>query len=376
MASGRFSRRSVLLGSLAGGLALAGAARGESGLYDRAMVIDALGGPGGSKGGGGDDPTLLSAQHLADVRASGLTALHLTVSAVGNDPAAFESTIGNLAWAERLVDEHADIFLRVRRAADLKRAKDSGRCGLIYGFQDLTPLNASLDKIDVFHGLGVRIMQLAYNRRNIAGDGCLEPADGGLSLFGRDAVKKMNERRILIDGSHGGVRLIDEEIALSAAPIAVTHTGCRALNDVPRNIPDKTMRALAKKGGVMGIYFMPFLKASGQPHAEDVLRHIAHALKVCGEDHVGVGTDGGVSGEKIDDPQFQAQHRKFFEDRQRLGISAPGEAADVYNVIPEYNEPRRLEKLAFDLSRRNIPERVVEKVLGRNFARLFAEVWG
>lgn len=379
MSGFQLSRRSMLTGSVAGGVALAsGAARSNdaTGLYERSIVIDALGGPGGSKGDEKNESETLTEKQISDAKASGLTAVHLTVSDVGNKPDAFENTIGNIAWSEGEIDRRPEIFMRVRRSADLRAAKDSGRLGIIYGFQDLTPLNASIDAMDMFHGLGVRVMQVAYNRRNIYGDGCLEPANGGLSSLGREAVEKMNALKILVDGSHGGVRLIDEEIGHSKAPMAVTHTGCRALNDVPRNISDATMRALAKKGGVVGIYFMPFLRASGQPHAEDLLRHIDHALKICGEDHVGLGTDGGISGETIDDPEFQAEHRKFFEDRRKAGVAAPGEAADVYDVIPEYNEPRRFEKLAFELSKRGRSDRVIEKVLGSNFARLFAEVWG
>lgn len=345
-------------------------------LYERAVVIDALGGPGGSKGDGDQPFERLTKQHIADVRDSGVSALHVTISDVGNKHDAFQNTIFQMSWFEREIDTHSDRFLRVRTASDIRAAKASGRTGIIYGFQDLTPLMSDITNIEMFHALGVRIMQLSYNLRNIAGDGCLEPANGGLSLFGRKAVEEMNKRKIVIDGSHGGVRLIDEAIALSSAPIAVTHSSCRALNDVPRNIPDKTMRALAAKGGVMGIYFMPFLKATGQPRSEDLLRHIDHALKVCGEDHVGLGTDGLVSGEKIEDPKFQESHRKFFEARQEAGISAPGEAADVYNVIPEYNDPRRFERLAFDLSKRGHNDRAIEKVLGGNFLRLFEEVWG
>lgn len=376
------TRRAVLAGAVAAGATAAGvgaraaAQGGVERLYQGAMVIDALGGPGGSKGAGSATDQFLSARQVADAKASGVTAVNVTVSDVGNKPDAFATTVGNMAWVEREIEAHRDVFMRVRRADDLKAAKESGRVGLILGFQDLTPLDGSLDTLDVFHGLGLRIAQLAYNLRNIAGDGCLEPANGGLSNFGRSAIEKLNASKILIDGSHGGVRLIDEEIALSKTPMAVTHSGCRALNDVPRNIPDATMRALAQKGGVMGVYFMPFLRASGQPHAEDVLRHIEHALNVCGEDHVGIGTDGTLSGEAIEDKAYRAEHRKFVEERRKLGIAAPGESADVFNVIPEYNAPRRFETLAFDLSRRGHPDRVIEKILGGNFARLFSEVWG
>jgi membrane dipeptidase len=131
---------------------------------------------------------------------------------------------------------------------------------------------------------------------------------------------------------------------------------------------------LAEKGGVVGIYFMPFLRPSGQPHAEDVIRHLEHAVDVCGEDHVGLGTDGIISGIEINDG-YRKYQRKFFEGRQKAGIAAPGESADIFNLIPEYNEPRRFKKLADDLSRRGWPSNRVEKILGANFARLFTEVW-
>ncbi len=145
--------------------------------------------------------------------------------------------------------------------------------------------------------------------------------------------------------------------------MAITHTGCRALVDVPRNTHDRELKALADRGGVVGIYFMPFLRASGQPHAEDLIRHLEHAVNVCGEDHVGLGTDGGISGIKLDE-KYAAFQRKFFEDRQKAGIAAPGEAADVFNLVPEYNDARRFFTLANDLTERGWPAKRVEKILG------------
>lgn len=120
---------------------------------------------------------------------------------------------------------------------------------------------------------------------------------------------------------------------------------------------------------------MPFLRASGQPHAEDVIRHLEHAVNVCGEDHVGLGSDGYISRVEIDDA-FREFMRKSVEARRKAGISAPGESADVVNLIPEYNEPRRFLRLSDDLAKRGWPDARIEKILGANFARLFAEVWG
>ena len=342
--------------------------------YAKAMVIDALGGPGGF------EPDLppdagLSARSLADVKASGVNAVNLTVSSVGNGPGVFEDTVTGIAYAEQTITDHPDYFMRVQTGADLQTAKSSGRMGLIYGFQDTSPLEGRLDRLKMFHGLGVRIVQPVYNRRNLMGDGCLEPADGGLSTLGRELVAEINELKILLDMSHAGPRTQSEAIAASKSPMAITHTGCRALVDVPRNTHDRELKAVADRGGVVGIYFMPFLRASGQPHAEDLLRHLDHAVNVCGEDHVGLGTDGSISGIELNAKYAEFQ-RKFFEDRAKAGIAAPGEAADVFNLLPEYNDACRFFTLANDLNDRGWPAKRVEKILGANFARLFGEVWG
>lgn len=335
--------------------------------YAKAIVIDALGGPAM-----GDER--LSANALDDVKASGVTAVNLTVNSVGNGPGKFEETVAGIADSEREIAANPQVFLKVLTARDLAAAKSTGRLGLIFGFQDTSALEGDLSRLELFHSLGVRIVQPVYNRRNLMGDGCLEPADGGLSTLGRELIAEINRLNILLDLSHAAPRTISEGIAASKAPMAITHTGCRALVDVPRNTHDGELKALADRGGVAGMYFMPFLRASGQPHAEDLIRHLEHAVNVCGEDHVGLGTDGGISGIKLDAEHAESQ-RKFFEWRQKAGIAAPGEAADVFNLIPEYNEPRRFLTLANDLSDRGWPQRRIEKILGANFARLFGEVW-
>lgn len=341
--------------------------------YANAVVIDALGGPGGFE----PDRTEpgFSAKALADAKASGVTAVNLTVNIVGNGPRKFEETVAEIAFAERMIGDHPNHFMKVLKGADLKTAKDSGRMGFIYGFQDTSSLDGDLERLAVFHGLGVRIVQPVYNRRNLMGDGCLEPANGGLSTLGRELIAEINKQKILLDLSHAGARTQAEGIAASKSPMAITHTGCRALVDVPRNTHDSELKAVADRGGVVGIYFMPFLRASGQPHAEDLLKHLEHAVNVCGEDHVGLGTDGGISAIKLDD-KYAAFQRKFFEDRQKAGIAAPGEAADVFNLVPEYNDEHRFLTLANDLSERGWNAKRIEKVLGANFARLFGEVWG
>jgi membrane dipeptidase len=346
---------------------------GES-RYSKALVIDGLGGPGGFHPDLPDDAPWTDGD-IADARLSGVTAVNLTINEVGNGPDRFEKTVRFIALIERELAAHPDVLMKILRGSDLAAARDSRRLGLIFGCQDTSMLDGDLGRLAWFHGLGVRIAQPTYNLRNLMGDGCLEEADGGLSRLGHEFVSEVNRLRIVLDLSHAGRKVISQGIQASKAPMAITHTGCRALVDLPRNTDDVSLRALADRGGVAGIYFMPFLRASGQPHAEDLIRHLEHAVNVCGEDHVGLGTDGYISAVEINDA-FRESIRKSVEARRKAGISAPGESPDVVNLIPEYNEPRRFLKLADDLAKRGWSGARVEKILGANFARLFAEVWG
>ncbi len=338
--------------------------------YSKLTVIDALGGPGSANKPGKP----LDAADLADVRASGITAVNLTVSGVGSYAHDYDKTIAQIAQYDREITLHPDVLMKFNDARDFALAKRSGKLAIIYGFQDATPLAEDLDRLEIFRGLGVRIIQLTYNRRNLVGDGCLEPGNAGLSQFGKTLVERMNAANMLVDLSHCGRRTTDEAIAASTKPVAITHAGCAALADLPRNKNDATLRALADRGGVVGIYFMPYLRTSGQSMAADVVAHIEHALDVAGEDHVGLGTDGPISAVELTD-----DYRKAFADeiaeRRKNGISAPGETTAVYTFVPDLNTPRRLETLATLLARRGRPERVIDKVLGGNFLRLFNETW-
>lgn len=340
--------------------------------YDKALVVEGLGGPGGSDETSEDG--LLTATDLADAKVSGITAANVTVSSVGRVAGAFEETVGRIATWERNLDRHPDALLKIKTVADLQTAKSTGRLGLIYGFQDTLPLGEDLDRIATFHGLGVRIMQMTYNRRNLAGDGCLEAADAGLSRFGHEMIERMNAAGILVDLGHGGRRTTLDTITASKKPVAISHTGCAALASLPRNKTDEELRLLAEKGGVAGIYLMPFLRTQGQPLAEDVVRHVEHAVQVCGEDHVGIGTDGPISAVHLT-PEYVKAFHEDIEQRRRRGISAPGESPDVYTFVPDLNVPRRFELIAWHLSRRGHSADRIAKILGGNFVRLFREAW-
>jgi membrane dipeptidase len=237
-------------------------------------------------------------------------------------------------------------------------------------------LDGELSRIELFRNLGVRVIQMTYNVRNLFGDGCLEPGNAGLSSLGRGAVARMNALGVAIDLSHCGARTTAETIAASAKPVLLTHTGCDAVFRHPRNKDDRELRAMAERGGVVGIYLMPYLDGGTGPLTPAMfLAHWEHALNVCGEDHVGIGSDQSVAPIR-DTPEYRTSLRKEIEDRIRRGVSAPGESPNRPPFIPEFNAVRRMEKIAAAIKGRGYSDAVVAKTCGGNFDRVLREIWG
>jgi len=358
-------------GSLLPPSALSGGMRRWPG-YGEALVVDGLAGPLQFNIPQGDLP--LTAEVLATLRRSGITAANLTVNApgaTGGDPRG-ETRTRMETWRGE-VATHPRALRLIREADDVLRCKDEGSFGLIFGFQDGVPFQEDLAALEDFHELGLRVVQPTYNQTNALGSGCLAPEDRGLTERGREAVERMEELGILLDLSHCGRRTTRDGLAAATGPVSITHTGCAAVYAHPRNKDDEVLRAVARGGGVVGIYLMPFLNPAGPPTAEDVVRHLEHALQVCGEDHVGIGSDQGVVPLDVSG-DFQRRFDAVSERRSQAGIAAPREETVPY--VPDLNHPRRLEDIADRLAARGHPDRVVEKVLGANFVRLFRDVWG
>jgi membrane dipeptidase len=307
-------------------------------------------------------------EKLKAVRESGVTAVKSTL---GGANGTFEEARADIDAAEQLMDKRADLFLKVRTYGDLERAQQQHKVGVIYSFEAASMLEDKVERIGLFRNLGIRVMQLTYNRRSPFGVGCLDGDVGGVTELGRQAVAKMNQVGVALDLSHSNTRTIAEGIAASKKPPIISHGGCRTIYMHPRNIEDREMKALASKGGVMGIYMLPFLTASPrQPTLDDYMRHMEHALKTCGEDHVGVGSD--VPFRPVTEKDLEGL-RSLVEQRKAAGVSAPGEDRPPY--IPELNTPRKMEIIADSLLKRGYTGRIAEKVLGTNFRRVFEEIW-
>ena len=340
--------------------------------YPDAVVIDGLASPLQINIPQGGLP--LGESDLQAVQSSGITAVNITVNALPTETAtAYDATVEKLtAWVDE-VERQPQVLTVARTTDELLEAKASGRLALILGFQDAIPFEDDLDRIGEFYGAGVRIVQLTYNIANKVGVGCLEASDSGLTELGREVVSRLDELGVLIDLSHCGPQTTLDGIRASNRPVSCTHTGCNAVYRHPRGKDDETLRLLADRGGVVGIYLMPFLNAAGPPTADDVLDHLDCALNVCGEDHVGIGSDQGIVPLDVGGA-FQTQFDEVSAMRAAAGIAAPRE--DTIPFVPELNHPKRMETLAAMMASRGHASSVIEKVVGGNFLRLLGEVWG
>ena len=323
-----------------------------------------------------EDP--LYEKELAFARACGLSAVVLTVAPAGKfwlDDAAVAATRANLAKWRGIIDRHPEVLMRIESASDLERARATKRLGIVFTFQGTEPIGEDLERIPGFRESGVRVIQLTHNRRNLVGDGATEPGNAGISQFGHQLIERLNAERIVVDLAHGSQRTIAEGIAASRAPVLISHTGCRALADLPRNTGDAELRAMAERGGVAGIIFWPYLRTDTQPMAIDVIRHIEHAIKVCGEDHVGIGTDAGIA--PVDrSGTYESENREYMRYMKEQGIFAADRPDDLYTFIPDLNRVDRFTELGRLLAERGHSQTRIGKVLGGNFARVMREVWG
>ena len=367
------SRRAVLAGvaaiTAAGPAFAQRAARTASGdWYGRAIVIDALGGlddPYGPEG-----HLRLSDRAWAEMIATGVTMLRDTVFPVGNaaDPwGEYQKDVANKANA---IAANPDRLVLVRSAADILAAKRERKFGILLGTQDTSMVGPELDRLAQLKKDGVMTVQLTYNNRNLAGDGALEPANAGLSKLGKATIARIEAEKLLLDLSHGGARTMAEAAAFAKRPLVISHTAARALYDHPRNTDDATIRAVAAKGGVVGVYFMPFIVGSMKPRGADLLDHIERVARVAGEDHVGIGTDNGVLPLQLDD-KARAELRKWQAERHKAGIASPGEGPDFIPIVAEYNSVDRYRRLAADLGKRGWPPARLEKLMGGNFLRVY-----
>ena len=252
-----------------------------------------------------------------------------------------------MAWWLHKEAEENEAFELITTVADIHRLKRAGKVGGILTFEGFEPLGFDLRFLDIFYKLGLRMAGLTHNRRNFFADGLQgHIKTGGLTALGKQAIQRMNELGIVIDLGHMNQVGFWEILELSADPVVLTHTHARKLfparaedsswhpaRDVSRG--HERLRALAAKGGVLGIIFY------GMKAIDDIVADLEYALALVGPDHVGIGSD-------------------------YYGVAGAPAGLPTIAFLPNLTEA---------LVRRGHSDENILKFLGGNYLRVFTQVW-
>jgi membrane dipeptidase len=295
----------------------------------------------------------------------GLTAANCTCSIWEG----FNDTMANIARWKKDFAENADILMQAHSAADIRRAKEKNKVGIVLGWQNTYAIEQNLDNLRLFRDLGVRVIQLTYNTQNLVGSGCWESRDSGLSDYGRDVVDLMNELGILVDLSHVGDATSSDAIAHSKKPVAYTHCFPNALLGHPRNKSDDMLKKLADKGGFVGVVaYTPFMPKGDDSTVDDVLDGFEYMINLVGEDQVGIGTDFTQG--------YDIAFFNYLRSDKGLGRALSKPFAKRPDNPIGLDGPAEYPNLTAAMVKRGWSEKRIRKILGENWLAFLEEVWG
>ncbi|WP_020681826.1 dipeptidase [Marinobacterium rhizophilum] len=297
-----------------------------------------------------------------DMKKGGLTAANCTVSIWEG----FQNTVNNIVEMNQLITANSDLLRPVHSVRDIQRAKEEGKTGIIYGFQNAHAYEDKIGYVEVFKKLGVGVVQMCYNTQNLVGTGCYE-RDGGLSDFGREIVAEMNRVGVMCDLSHVGSKTSEEVILESKKPVCYSHCLPSGLKDHPRNKSDEELKFIADHGGFIGVtMFAPFLKKGIESTIDDYAEAIEYVVNIAGIDQVGIGTDFTQGHDQAffemltHDKGYARRLTRFGKIINPEGIRTVGEFGNLTET----------------LLRRGFDEASVRKIMGENWVRVLGDVWG
>lgn len=280
----------------------------------------------------------------------------------------------------RLCDlAHQEFVEPIRRVDDILRAKKAGQVGWIPALEGAAMIENELDRLEILHGFGVRLLGITYSESNALGSGLKERRDGGLTEFGRKAVARMNRVGMLIDCSHTGDQTALDTIEASEVPVVLSHIGARALWDSKRLAPDDVLEACACAGGVIGVEAAPhttITRANPRHGLESYMQHFEYIVRLVGIDHVAFGPDT-VYGDHVGLHRVYAERLSLDESRGQAGEPS-GEDREYPRV--DYvdgleNPTEASHSIVRWLVKNGYSETDIAKVLGGNILRVLREVW-
>jgi membrane dipeptidase len=272
----------------------------------------------------------------------------------------------------RLSDAAHQKYARIAyTTADIREAKEKGQIAIVLSLEAATPIENEVDRIDILHGFGVRQMGIAYSESNTLGTGLKEPNDGGLTLFGRRAVERMNALGIAIDVSHSSDLTCLDTFEASSKPVFITHAGARSVWNTARMKPDSVLKACAETGGVIGIEAAPHTSLSHdhpQHSLESIMDHFLYCVDLMGIDHVAFGPDT-LYGDHV------ALH-KAFAGNLGLAQAHQGPAFTPVEFVAGLDNPtENFYNIVGWLVKRGFSDTDIAKVSGGNIMRVLDQVW-
>ena len=247
-------------------------------------------------------------------------------------------------------------------AADFGRAERAGQVAIVFAFEGAMPIDDDLGILRMFHRLGVRSVGLTWNGRNLLGDGVSVGAGGGLTAFGRAAVAEMNRLGIVVDVSHMSDEGARDSIETSTAPIIASHSNARAVCAHPRNLTDELARALARRGGVIGVHMLNmFIAGSNTATLDQLLDHVEHFTRLLGPEHVGLGPDC---------------MEQWPGDVYRTLWAGTEAQALQFHYPAEFDSLAKMLNVTRGLVARGFDDEAIRSILGGNLRRVFVEVLG
>ena len=301
-----------------------------------------------------------SRSHFAALADAGVDAVHVTV-AFWHD---CMETLAKIGQWNRWFEQHQTLILPVRSADDIERAQQSGRTGIILGFQNSSPIEDDFALIEIFHQLGVRIMQLTYNNQNLLGTGCYEKSDAGLTKFGRIAIREMNRLGMIVDVSHTSERTCFDAIEHSTRPIAITHANPLSFRNVVRNKSDELLKALGASGGMLGFSLYPLHLANGSDCSlEEFCEMVVRTADLIGVEHLGLGTDLCLD---WGSDYLEYMRGGTWDDQDASAVHWP--------AYPDwFRKPHDLHNVARGLQQAGFSQSDVALIMGGNWFRFFRE---
>lgn len=290
--------------------------------------------------------------------AAGVDFVSLTV---GIDSCNLYETLSLIAQERRYFQAHPEKFVLISSVADIRRAKAEGKLAVGFHLQGSNPLVGNANFVDLYYQLGVRHMLLAYNYRSLAGDGCHERTDSGLSTYGLAVVEEMNRVGMLADLAHTGHQTCLDIIEASKSPVIISHGNAKKLQDHPRNLEDQVIVKCADKGGVVGVTGVNFYLPQESCSTESLLKQVKYYCDLIGPDKVGIGLD------------FVYDMDALFGYFEHLSALAGG--GTTFNRNMKIAVPEQFPELAEGMADLGLSDGEIAGIMGENWLRVAEQVW-